>query len=292
MSILLTGAGGFLGQAVQAQAGDRKISAIDLIPSHNGSWQAVDIRSSGIDSALPENLDEVIHLAAIANDRACRENPIDAWDINVGAAIRLYKACASRGCRTFVFASSEWVYGDSSSPDARKESEELTLGGLGTYALTKLAAEFALKQVEQESCKLLVFRLGILFGRRTSGLSAVESVARAVASNEAVVVQSAETARCYLHVEDAATAMLHACDAGLRGVYNLAGDQLISLGDVYRAACDLTGNRPGLSESRPEACTVRNLDSNALRGIFGWRPQHFSSGLRDVIAAKEVPASP
>lgn len=287
MNVLLTGAGGFLGQAVNAHSDGINIFAIDSAPSDHGAWHTVDIRNPPADGCLPERIDSAIHLAAVANDRACRENPLEAWEVNVAAAIRLYQICADRGCRTFIFSSSEWVYGGGNSPAPRKESEDLPLGGLGTYALSKLAAEFALKQIERDACKLLIFRLGILFGLRASGFSAVESVALTVARNEAVSVQSASNARCYLHVEDAAIALIHACDSGLRGVFNLAGDELISLADVYQTACALTGNSPGISESRPESCTVRNLDSSALRAAMRWKPQLFSIGLRQVISGGE-----
>ena len=35
-----------------------------------------------------------------------------AYDINVNGTINLLKACSKKKCKQFIFASTEWVYGE------------------------------------------------------------------------------------------------------------------------------------------------------------------------------------
>ncbi len=280
--LLLTGAAGFLGSAIRKAypgAGlypiDSQATAEDLI--------SMDLLSPGFESGLPDKIESVIHLAAIASDRACKSAPLDAWALNLNSTLKLYKACASRGCRKFIFASSEWIYGDQSPGKAWTENDSVSMEGLGVYALSKLTAEYALRQLAQASCDLVILRLAILYGPRTNGLSAVESIAFQVANNEKVEVNSGATARCYLHVEDAASAMLKAAQSNLSGVYNVSGESLCSLRDVYDIAGHLTGNRPGFHERSPAASTVRNTDGRKLMSQLDWKPRSFRQGLSDLL---------
>jgi nucleoside-diphosphate-sugar epimerase len=280
--LLLTGAAGFLGHAIRRQYQGSEIFPVDTQATESGVM-TVDLLDPYFEKHLPDQIGSVIHLAALSSDRACRASPLTAWELNLNATLKLYAACAARGCQKFVFASSEWIYGDQSSARAWREEDRVSPAGLGVYALSKLTAEYALQQVAQPSCDLVIYRLAILYGPRTAGLSAVESIAYQVARNEKVEVNSGATARCYLHVEDAAAAMLQGTQSDLKGVYNVSGGMLFTLRDVYDVAGRLTGNRPGFHERDTGATTVRNIDGSKLARELGFRPRRFQQGLEDLL---------
>ena len=281
-TILLTGAAGFLGSAIRRQAGGADIFSIDT-RANAPDIVALDLLDPKFEVKLPAQIEAVIHLAAFSSDSACKNEPLTAWELNLNATLKLYAACAARGCRKFLFASTEWIYGDQATSKPWREDDPVLPAGLGVYALSKFTAEFALRQVAQPSCQLLVYRLAILYGPRTGGLSAVESIAFQVARNEPVDVNSGATARCYLHVDDAAAAMLKGARSGLAGIYNVAGDALYSLRDVHDIAARFTGNAPGFHEKNAAAATVRNIDGTKLKRDLGWEPRRFQQGVEELL---------
>jgi len=278
---VLTGASGFLGSAIRRKASPEVLFCADAV-SADPDVQAIDLLDKDAPAHLPDRIDEVIHLAAISSDPACRANPLLAWEMNLLATLRLYEAAAARGCRKFLFSSTEWVYGDTAG--IRKESDPLSVENLGVYALTKLAAERALLQIEKPGCEVLILRLAILYGPRKTGFSAVESIIHRVMEDTPVEVQSGKTARCYLHVEDAAEAFLLAQKTELRGVRNLTGPDLVTLADVFETACAVTGTRPPFVEKNPAVMTVRELDGTPLWNELHWRPRRLRGGVEDLLA--------
>lgn len=279
---LLTGATGFLGRAIRKLASDEEIFSVD-VEAGDPSVSRMDLLAENDLNLLPSQIATAIHLAAVSNDKACRLSPLLAWETNLLATLKLYEACKQRGCKKFVFASTEWVYGDQSLCVPWKESARVPCEGLGTYALSKLATENALLQIASEECPVLIFRLAILYGPRTGGFSAVESIIHHVMENKPVEVQSGKTARCYLHVEDAASAFLRSIHSDLVGIWNLAGTHLVSLEKIYETACELTGNHPAFLEKNPSASTIRNLDGAQLWNFLQWEPREIRAGVADIL---------
>ena len=114
-----------------------------------------DIRS--IDADDLNGIDGVIHLAGLSNDPAGELQPELTEQINLEATIRLGKLARAAGVKRFVYASSQSMYGISSSPDELDEdlSEKLPLT---TYARTKWQAELALKELQTEEFSVICFR--------------------------------------------------------------------------------------------------------------------------------------
>src|SRR5688572_11780292 len=114
MAIVFTGSESFIGKELARLCGKRGVDyvGIDLAASSDPRCRRYDICSPDIDQILPENADAVIHLAAVSTEKACRENPRLAFDVNVGGTLNLIQAAQKRKVKQFIFASSEWVYGE------------------------------------------------------------------------------------------------------------------------------------------------------------------------------------
>ena len=61
------------------------------------------------------NKSTIIHLAAISKDKDCNANPNLCIDVNINGTLNLIHAAKKKSIKNFIFASSEWVYGDSRS---------------------------------------------------------------------------------------------------------------------------------------------------------------------------------
>ena len=152
-----------------------------------------DILDPAVADAIPEGA-TVVHLAAISRDPDCRADPKRAFDVNVGGTLNLAAAAKRRKAAQFIFASSEWVYGDVRNDEVQVESQPIDLTGMKSeYAITKLVGEQLLK-LDKGLEAVTVLRFGIVYGPRAQNWSAVEALANNVYRGNEIKVGSAKTA--------------------------------------------------------------------------------------------------
>ena len=117
--ILVTGAGGFVGQAlVRALANEYRVTATDRAALEFADVRGVVTVEGDLDdptliaSITAEPCDTVVHLATVPGG-AAEADPARAARINVGASMSLIDAAAAHGnCPRLLFASSIAVFGD------------------------------------------------------------------------------------------------------------------------------------------------------------------------------------
>lgn len=293
-TIVVTGSESFIGSELKntLASSDVELVGIDSIDAGRPGQHAIDIRDPNVADVIPEGADALIHLAAISRDRDCRENTGLAFDVNVNGTLNLMQAARAKGVKQFIFASSEWVYGGGGSPDAvQSEDDPIDITKMQSeYAMTKIVGEQLLRlAAERDFCPVTVLRFGIVYGPRPKPMSAVEGLLREVAELDVVPINgSASSARRFIYVEDIASGI--AASIGQTGfeVFNLSGDTLVSLRDVYEAACELHGRKPELTESDPSAITLRNPDNSKAKSKLDWAPKiDIAAGLQKLLAAQQ-----
>ena len=160
-SILVTGAGGFVGKhllpALQAVFPAARIIGT---AQSAGRGEALDITERARVRATVERLqpDLCIHLAGIAAVGAARANPSAAWQVNLHGTLNIANAILSAApqCR-MIFISSAECYG-ASFKTATALDETAILAPMNLYAATKAAAELALGALTGEGLRLLRLR--------------------------------------------------------------------------------------------------------------------------------------
>ena len=284
--ITITGSESFIGSRLAAALDSRgeQWTGIDTIARHPRTRRA-DIRDAAVADGIAE-AGTLVHLAAISRDSDCRQDPRGAFDVNVGGTLNLIEAARRRGVRHFVFASSEWVYGEVANDEVQREDSPLDATRLvSEYALTKLAGERLLAGAARRGdfASVTILRFGIVYGPRPSNWSAVEMLHDAVSHKDLVEVKgSLATARRFIHVEDICTGILASVENAPAGfsVFNLSGDRLVSLGDVIEESIRLTGRRPRVVEGAPQSVSIRNPDNARARAALDWAPKlDLASGL-------------
>ena len=284
--ITITGSESFIGSRLAAALDSRgeQWTGIDTIARHPRTRRA-DIRDAAVADGIAE-AGTLVHLAAISRDSDCRQDPRGAFDVNVGGTLNLIEAARRRGVRHFVFASSEWVYGEVANDEVQREDSPLDATRLvSEYALTKLAGERLLAGAARRGdfASVTILRFGIVYGPRPSNWSAVEMLHDAVSYKDLVEVKgSLATARRFIHVEDICTGILASVENAPAGfsVFNLSGDRLVSLGDVIEESIRLTGRRPRVVEGAPQSVSIRNPDNTKARAALDWAPKlDLASGL-------------
>lgn len=278
MKIVIVGSESFIGQEVRALALVRKLEVIglDIVPSRAANYVNVDLRSSALAGAIPENADAVIHLAAVSRDSDCRKNVGLALDVNVLGTQNLICAAQARKVKQFIFASSEWVYGNAAPGTVQKEDTVIDAAGITSeYALTKIVGERLLAMACQRGCcPATVLRFGIVYGPRPKPMSAVEGVFNEVRTLDRIEIKgSLASGRRFVHVRDIAAGVL--CALGRTGyeVFNLSGNTLITMRDIIQHSKKLLGRDPAVIETDPKQINVRNPDNSKARRLLGWEPR-------------------
>jgi nucleoside-diphosphate-sugar epimerase len=293
MKIAVTGAASFIGAALHRHCLEQGIgwTGLDLAPPGPHHSVSCDISEPGWEQYLDQDTAALVHLAAISRTPDCRRDPARAIAVNITGTWRAIDAARARGIGQLVFASSEWVYGEAST--TRAETSPIDAGALtGEYALTKLAGErlLAMAAAARPDLAATVLRFGIVYGpREAANWSALESVLAATLQRGRVEVGSLATARRFIHVDDIARGIVAALGRppGF-GVYNLTGNQLITLGDVIDEGARIRGQRPEVVETAAARPSIRDVDNAKARAELNWSPRvGLSDGLAALAAALE-----
>jgi nucleoside-diphosphate-sugar epimerase len=160
---------------------------------------------------LPEGLfddvDAVVHLAAISNDPMGDRFKEVTHDINFQASLALAKQAKAAGVNRFVFASSCSVYGFA---EGEARNEQAPLNPLTAYAKSKIGMEEELKRLADENFVVTCLRFATACGasdRLRLDLVLNDFVAGAIASKRITVLSDGTPWRPLIHVKDMALAM-------------------------------------------------------------------------------------
>ena len=281
MKIVITGSESFVGRELmkQCQLLNFEISKIDLA-------QNLDIRAPTIDDQIFEKADALIHLAAVSFNYQRLTDIRELFDVNVLGTLNLIRAAKKRQIKKFIFASSEWVYGEGIGEEY-KEDNLIDISKIkNPYALSKLISENNLKSELKNFCPVTILRFSIIYGPRKKNWSAVESLFNSVKVNTKVEVGSLKTARRFIHVQDVAASILAALSINDSDyeAYNVAGEELISLGQIIEISSRILSKKPQILELNPDNFNIRNPSNAKIKDRLNWQPTiDLETGLKTLL---------
>lgn len=283
MRVNVTGAAGFIGQALCATLRERghQVSALDRAATGD---------IAGFDGwhRLIAGADAVVHLAALAHARGTDEARLRA--VNVEAALALGRAAAATGVR-MLFMSTIKVLGEETGGAPFGESS--TPGPRDAYARAKAAAEAGLRAVP--GLALVVLRPPLVYG---PGVKAnFLRLMRAVANGWPLPLAGIENRRSLLYVGNLVDAVARCLErpASTGKTYLASDGAPVSTPQLCRALGEALGRParlfpcPGaLLELVPGAQSLTRsleVDDGALRRELGWAPPYsLEEGLRLTAA--------
>lgn len=293
MHLVLTGSESFIGSELRKHCEARgiRVTGLDMVAVNRPECHQVDIRSPEIDQAIPKGADALIHLAAISRDQDCRRDLQTAFEVNVNGTINLIRAAQLRGVKQFIFASSEWVYGNAHDGEVQTEESVLDASRIASeYALTKIVGERLLFMAHRrELCPVTILRFGIVYGPRSKPMSAVEGLFNEVDKQETVEIKgSLNSGRRFIHVSDIAQGIISALGRTDYEIFNLSGDRVVTFREIIKESMQLLGRNPNVVETDPSAVNFRNPDNQKARRDLGWTPKiDIRQGLTTLMEFKQ-----
>jgi nucleoside-diphosphate-sugar epimerase len=245
-----------------------------------------DLRSIEATVAASHRADAIVHLGAIVGDPACDYDERFALEVNVGATETVAAVARGLGIRRFVFASTCAVYGASSGA----LDEDAALDPVSLYAKTKADSERILLSFAGETFAPVVLRFGTLFGaspRPRFDLVVNLLTAKALQDGD-IVVQGGDQWRPFVHVRDAADAIVRCLtaqeDAVRRRVFNVgSAESNHTLRDVAALIADeIPGTRVRFAPGDTEQASYRVLFDRARDDLGFVATRSVREGVREI----------
>jgi len=271
MTLVITGASGFIGSALSAALGAR---ALGLTRRANvyGLLTVSDYAAAPAPSGAV-----LVHLAEPSNVGAAEA----AGDAHAAATLDLCERLLSRPWAHVVYASSAIVYGDD-LPTPRRPDEAVAPSGV--YARAKLACEAAVLAAGGT-----VLRFSNVYGLGMAPTTVQSDILAGLGLPGPLVLRDTETVRDFLHVDDAVAAIAAAAELRPGGVLNVGTGIGTSAGALAKQMLGLVGEsgRPvtaACANARPSHLV---LDISDTHKRVGWVPHiSLATGLRMLLKVK------
>lgn len=290
MKVFVTGSESFVGRELikQCLGEGIEVSGCDVTnkKSQDYDFHQADIRSKELLDFIPEGLDAVIHLAAIARDKDCKANPVLCYDVNLSGTINVADSARAKNARQIIFASTEWVYGPFEPGETKNEDTEIDPTILDSdYAFSKMLCEIVLKErFKISSIPTTILRFGIIYGPRLPAGSAADSLFIDVATKDEIKVNCLKTGRHFVHVSDIASGIVKSFGLPGFNTINLVGDHLITLGEVIETSKKILGRNPKVIEVNPSNVNERRLENPRAKELLSWSPEiDIETGLKSLL---------
>jgi nucleoside-diphosphate-sugar epimerase len=237
------------------------------------------------------NVNSVIHLAAIVGDPACAAEDENALQINYAATRMMLEIAKGNGIKRFVFASSCSVYGASEDlMDERSLTEPISL-----YAETKLNSEHVLLQARSETFHPTVLRFATVFGLAPRPrFDLVVNLLTAKAIQEGVItIFNGDQWRPFIHVDDIAEGILLTLFAPIEAV----SGEILNIGDdrlnftLSQVAEKIQAQIPNTRVEHTENADRRNyrVSFKKAQECLGFRARYtLEDGIAEIKRAYET----
>ncbi len=246
---------------------------VDYNCKNTKKTKRIDIRSKKILKYIPYG-SIVVHLAALSTNEECNKDLSNTIDVNLNGTINLAIQSKKKNVKQFIFASSEWVYGDVDNNQEQRENDKINILNMKShYALSKIAGESFLINNSQLN-NLMILRFGIIFSDRSDKRgSALEKLFYEVKNKNEVKVGSKKTGRKFIHIADIISGIIKSSKK--RGVHilNLTGNKLITLDEIIKKSSNVLKKKIILKEIDSGNFSIRKPSNKKAKKILNWEPK-------------------
>ncbi len=287
MRVLVTGVSGFIGsRLVQALAADHDVLGVVRRrppPEIASLAECVehDLSTPLAAGILPAGVDAVVHLAQSNRYRDFPGGATDIFAINVRATFELLEYARAAGARRFVFASTGGVYGY----NYELVVETHPVSPLNFYLSSKYAAELMIANYGA-LLETVVVRPFFVYGPCQTRML-VPTLVDKVATGTTIEIDGNPGMTINpIYVDDAVAAIARALSSHGSGVFNLAGDESVTITALVELVGELSGIEPTIQHRDNDPGGDLLGDNRRMKEVLGVTPQtSLREGLRRVISS-------
>lgn len=300
--VLITGGSGFIGSHVVERLTARGIKVriydlispeyLDDIPAqqralidhYQGSLLDEDqlrLASTGVDA--------IYHLAAVANVNDVAADPAYAHRINThGTFTVLETARKQPRIKRVIFASTVWVYQNTPQGNGPLDEDAPLSHPDHFYTASKIAGEAMCRSyAKMYDTPVTILRFGIPYGTRARGQIVTAAFVDKALRGEPITIQGdGSQYRKFLYVQDLAEGCVLALkDVALGKIYNLEGDEKVSVKQVAETVRALLGNVDiQYTDGRQGDFSGKEISNQRAKQELGWAPSiSFQDGMKRYV---------
>ena len=279
--ILLTGAGGLVGSHLLPLLNEEnEVYTISGKTIGNNNIK-IDFSKEWDTEVLPKNLDTIIHLAQSENFRDFPNKAIDVFNVNTNSTLKLIDFAYKTGVKTFIFASSAGIYGNS-DVEFDESTNIIYKSEMGFYLGTKQCSEIILDNYSP-LLQVIQLRLFFVYGKGQRKDMLVPRLIDNIENGVPLRLQGAFGITINpTHVSDAVTAIK--ASLGLIGSHkiNVAGPELLTMKEIGDIIGNLIQKQPQFIFEEKEAKNLIGSITNMSKKLV--KPQiKFKDGIKDFI---------
>jgi UDP-glucose 4-epimerase len=302
--VLVTGGAGFIGSnlipllldannsvTIFDNLSTGKLENLSNVRLHpNFKFVQGDIRDPQSLSEALQNVDTVIHLAAVIDVSASVIDPISTNEINVAGTLNVLQESKNNGVKKIVFASSTAVYGDTKALPIK---EDTSLKPISPYAASKAAGEaYCSAFANCYNLETVALRFFNVYGPRNENSpysGVITKFLRKAVNNEPLIIEGdGKQTRDFIHVSDIARAIMAALESiGLKGeVFNVCTGSPTSVNQLVEALKEVTRRKLQVIHNSPRIGDIRNSygDSTKATKKLGFKANvTLSNGLEKLL---------
>jgi len=285
-SVIITGAAGFTGYSTTlafAKQGYKVYAVVRPASEHN-----IILKNIENVKLIELNLDEIIKITKYIDSTPdalihlvwhAKRYDLDTQHINIKWTLDALDVAAEAGCKRFVCAGTQAEYGATSEI----QREDMCPNPFCAYGAAKVSACYLSRyRAKERGIEWVWGRIFSLYGTNEPDIRMLPGLAKAFKSNEPVKLSSCRQNWDYLHVHDAAEALIALVEKGKDGeIYNIANGSYRPLKEfIEEAKCILGSNSEVIYGGNPKPFVSLQPSVEKIYRDTGWKPEiSFAEGM-------------
>lgn len=281
--ILITGAGSYIGGAVEAY--------LSRWPERY-QVESLDLRGEDWKNASFGGFDAVFHVAALVHDAASRDDP-SQWPryqaVNTTLALETAQKAKDEGVGQFLFMSTAGVYGiDGKVGTPVVITRDTPTNPKNNYSRSKLEAEIGLQTLQTDGFQVVILRPPMIYGKGCKG----NYVTLAKLARKMPVFPQVENQRSMLYVENFAEFVRLMVENGEQGIFCPQNGEFTNTSRMVKAIAQAHGRTLPLIPGFTWAIGLLGKVTSLAEKAFGnWCYDPSLSSYKEPYCVKSLPES-
>ncbi|MFC2117201.1 NAD-dependent epimerase/dehydratase family protein [Bacteroidota bacterium] len=279
MNIAITGGSGLIGKTIINSYANQH-SFVILGRNGTNKWGDQSTRYIQTDYSIKSlkeqlnNIDGIIHLAAIRQQSRNQQLSIDSYLTNIKLSANVFEACKELGIKNVSYTSSHSVYG-STNEDPYNEDQKVspeTIYGLSKYTNENLANYYN----DKFKMSIKSLRIASVFGLRDYSDLFNTFINSAIKKKAIKVKGDGSACIAYIYVKDAVTAIMDSLlMIDLKGTINIGTGKDISILSLAQNINYIFDNRENIVYLKNKEFNYNEaiMDINKAFKLLNWEPK-------------------